>query len=395
VNAVPQLPGYELDQRMLEHPLAEIWRGRSFTGMEIVALVLSDAGAANEDVRDRLDRASRGAALEPEQQQTPLWAANFTTARPYAITQLVPGQSGAERLLDPLDGVLGNDEVSLNAVRSQLAQYGAAPLPPGELPWALATSEPPAPDNVPAGKFAIADEYHRRFGGKIYLAIIGAVLIVFTVTYSLGGAIGSAVKDPQPAITQGPAPALASPGPLPTPAVQPGVVKAQTAPYNPRAHRVALVGATYRRGADIQVADQLDLPFAFGWPRPPLTKDLGESSYAIYRRVLTSTKPATSAVDARIAVHPCRDLAGCLAERTAFDKHWTTYFKTEVPKTAKEDNTWITERPAANKQPYVLTMTHAFQSGDRWWLAGVVVTGLPGQERPAQRVLNDIRSQTP
>ena len=167
------------------------------------------------------------------------------------------------------------------------------------------------------------------------------------------------------------------------------------AQYNPRAQRVALVGATYGRGADIQIADQLDLPFAFGWPRPPLTKDLGESSYAIYRQVLTSTNPATSAVDARIAVHPCRDLAACLAERTAFDKHWTTYFKTEVPKTAKEDNTWITERPAANKQRYVLTMTHAFQRGDQWWLAGVVVTGLAGQEKSAQRVLNDIRSQTP
>ena len=30
--------------------------------------------------------------------------------RPYAITQLVPGQTGAERLLDPLDGLFGNDE---------------------------------------------------------------------------------------------------------------------------------------------------------------------------------------------------------------------------------------------------------------------------------------------
>lgn len=374
MNAVPQLPGYELDQRLLEHPLAEIWRGRSFTGMEIVALVLSDAGAADEEVRGRLDRTSRGAALEP--------------------------------------------------VRSQLAQYGAAPLPPGELGWAQhgsgdyvgpdldrpapgtystagthsqATSEPPAPGSVqdPTGKFAFADEYHRRFGGKIYLAIIVAVLIVFTVTYSLGGAIGSAVKDPQPAITQGPAPTPVSPGPLPTPAVLPGVVKAETAQYNPRAQRVALVGATYPSGADVQIADQLDLPFAFGWPRPPLTKDLGETSYAIYRRVMTSTNPATSAVDARLAVHPCRGLAGCLAERTAFDKHWTTYFKTVLPKTVKEDNTWITERPAADKQPHVLTMTHAFQTGHQWWLAGVVVTGLPGQEESAQQVLNDIRSQTP
>jgi hypothetical protein len=82
-------------------------------------------------------------------------------------------------LLDPLDGVLGNDDESLNAVRNQLAQYGAAPLPPGELPWAQQGS---------GDKSAIADEYHRRFGGKIYLAIIVVVLMVFTVTYSLGGA---------------------------------------------------------------------------------------------------------------------------------------------------------------------------------------------------------------
>jgi hypothetical protein len=395
VNAAPQLPGYELDQRLLEHPLAEIWRGRSFTGLEIVALVLSDAGAADQEMRGRLDRTSRSAALEPELQETPLWDANFTAPRPYAITQLVPGQSGAERLLDPLDGVLGNDEESLDAVRSQLAQYGVAPLPPGELPRPQGSGDYTGPGPDKPGKFAIADEYHRRFGGKIYLAIIVAVLIVFTVTYSIGGAIGSAVKDPQPAITQGPAPAPVSPGLLPTPAVLPGVVKAETAPYNSRAQQVALVGATYQSGADVQIADQLGLPFAFGWPRPPITKDLGESSYAIYRRVLASENLATSAVDARIAVHPCRALAGCLAERTAFDKQWTAYFKTEVPRTAKEDSTWITERPAAGKQRYLLTMTHAFQRGDQWWLAGVMVTGLPGQEQAAQRVLNDIRTQTP
>ncbi|MEU4390717.1 hypothetical protein AB0F51_08580, partial [Kribbella sp. NPDC023855] len=136
MNSTPQLPGYELDQRLLEHPLAEIWRGRSFTGMEVVALVLSESAAADGEVRERLSRASRTAALEPGQQQTPLWAANLTAARPYAVTQLVRGQSGAERLLDPLDGLVGNDEESLGSVRSQLAQYGALPIPelPGQTP---------------------------------------------------------------------------------------------------------------------------------------------------------------------------------------------------------------------------------------------------------------------
>ena len=109
-NSTPEIPGYQFDQRLLQHPLAELWHGRSFTGMEIVALVLSEAGARDATVRDRLVRAGRGAALEPARLETPLWAANFSSDRPYAVTQLIPGQSGAERLIDPLDGVIGNDD---------------------------------------------------------------------------------------------------------------------------------------------------------------------------------------------------------------------------------------------------------------------------------------------
>ncbi len=120
----PQIAGYQLDQRLLEHPLAEMWRGRAFTGMEVVALVLSEAGVREQEVRERLVQAGRDAALEPGRAETPLWAANLSAARPYAITQLVPGQSGAERLLDPLDGLLGNDEESLRAVHELLSQYG-------------------------------------------------------------------------------------------------------------------------------------------------------------------------------------------------------------------------------------------------------------------------------
>jgi hypothetical protein len=51
-------------------------------------------------------------------------------------------------------------------------------------------------------------------------------------------------------------------------------------------------------------------------------------------------------------------------------------------------------QPAGSK-PYALTMTHAFRGGDRWWLVGVMVTGRPGEEPAVQRVVNDIRSQTP
>ncbi|GAA1160294.1 hypothetical protein GCM10009630_68070 [Kribbella jejuensis] len=134
-NGTPEIPGYQLDQRILQHPLAELWHGRSFTGMEVVALILSDDGARNQTVVDRLAGASREAALSPGRQQTPLWAANFSSGRPYAITQLIPGETGAERLIDPLDGILGNDEDSLRAVRDQLSRFGAvAPTLPGAAP---------------------------------------------------------------------------------------------------------------------------------------------------------------------------------------------------------------------------------------------------------------------
>jgi hypothetical protein len=372
VNSSPQIDGYQIDQRLLRHPLAEIWRGRSFTGMEILALVLTEAGSADPEVRDRLDRASRTAALEPGKQETPLWAANLTSDRPYAITQLVPGQSGAERLIDPLDGLLGNDEESLAAVRSQLSQYGAAPVPP-------------------AGLVAVAGEYRRKLGRWTYAVVVIGVLIVFSVTYSVGAAIGSAVKD-KPAQSQGPAGPAVSPGPLPSPALLPGILKASTPTYIPGGRPVPLVGATYQGAADVQVVDNIDLPFAFGWPRPPTIEKFGESTSAIYREVLAEDSAGKPTLDARIAVHPCHDLAGCLADRGAFDKQWTTTFKVPAPTTAKDAQTWLTVQDSS---PYALMMTRAYSSAGRWWLVGVAVTGVPGEEPAAQRVLNDIRRQTP
>lgn len=401
MNPTPQINGFELDQRLFGHPLAEIWRGRSFTGMEVVALVLSEAGSADPQVRDRLDLASRGAALRLGQQETPLWAANLSTERPYAITQLIPGQSGAERLLDPLDGLLGNDEESLAAVRSQLSKYGAAPLPPADQP-AEVPSYAPTPETAdqprsettataaaPMNKIEMARQVRHKIGRWTYLVVILIVLLVFTVLYSVGAAIGSAVKEQPP--VEGPAAAPVSPGPLPSPALLPGVPKAETAGYAPPVPAVGLVGATYERGADVQVVGNLELPFAFGWPRPPITVDLGESSSMLYRRVLTEKNPTQSTLDARIALHPCKDLAACLAERAAFDKEWTTAFKTPVPATAKDARTWVTVR---NGAPYTLTMTHAYTSAGRSWLVGVTVTGLTGEEPAVQKVLNDIWRQT-
>ena len=411
MNSTPQIPGYQFDRQLLTHPLAELWRGHSFTGMEVVALVLSDAGSRDAVVRDRLVKAGRGAALQPGQEETPLWAANFSSDRPYAITQLVPGQSGAERLIDPLDGIIGNDDEALQAVRSQLSQYGAVP-PTGDTPFPSYADQPQADPNQPqpqadphqpqptAGqpqqpqsKVEIARQYRHKIGGWIYLVSILGVLVVFSITYSIGSAIGSAVKDePVEAV-----PAAVSPSPLPSPALLPGVERITTAQYKEPTGSPGVVGAAYAAGADVQPILYAGLPFPFGWPRPPEVSSLGESSSAIYRRVVTRTDPGQpkGTLEARIALHPCQDLAGCLADRDAFDKAWSTAFKAPAPTTAKDARTWIAEQKTERKaQSYTLTMSHAFLSGGRWWLVGVAGTGATGEEQDVQRVVNDIWRQT-
>ena len=389
MNGTPQLQGYELDQRLLEHPLAEIWRGRSFTGMEVVALILSESGSANAEVRDRLSQASRTAALEPGQQQTPLWAANLTATRPYAVTQLVPGQSGAERLLDPLDGLLGNDEESLGAVRSQLAQYGAAPIPATFQPKDQQTEEPQNQQSEQRAEAIAQTLGHSKLGiwGKPVAVLI--VLAVFSILYSVGSKVGSETKEQRPA---GPAPVAAvAPAPLPSPALLPGIVKPKPADYIPPVPAPSLVGATYDRGADVQQVTGLGLPFVFGWPRPPSTSELGTTTTTIYRRVLTEKSSGAIAMDAKIALRPCTTLAACLTERTAFDQDWTTMFKAAAPATAKDPHTWLT---VGTGTPYTLTMTHAFTTNGQSWLVGVSVVAIPGEEPAAQRVLNDIWRQT-
>ncbi|HET6987114.1 MAG TPA: hypothetical protein VFI00_10885 [Kribbella sp.] len=401
-NSTPEIPGYQFDQRLLQHPLAELWHGRTFTGMEIVALVLSDAGARDATVRDRLVQAGRGAALEPGRLETPLWAANFSSERPYAVTQLIPGQSGAERLIDPLDGAIGNDDESLRAVRTQLSQYGAMPpnLPPSADTAIPSYADRPqaAPESgrgqapVAQSKIEVAREYRRKIGAWIYAAAALVVLIVFTVAYSVGAATGSAVKTDEP--TEAARPAAVSPAAYPSSVLLPAIAKSTTAPYKRPDGSAGVLGATYAAGTDLQVITTAGLPFAVGWPRPPQVTFLGESSSLIYRRIVTrsdfSNGGLKNSLDARIALHPCANLAACRSERAAFDKQWTKVYKAPAPATVKDARTWLTVQP----RPYAVTMTRAYVSDGRWWLVGTAVTGAPGEDADVQRIVNDIWRQT-
>ncbi|GAA1603275.1 hypothetical protein GCM10009804_69630 [Kribbella hippodromi] len=413
-NSMPEIPGYQLDQRLLQHPLAELWHGRTFTGMEVVALVLSEAGAGDPTVVERLSRASRDAALVPGQQETPLWAANFNSGRPYAITQLVPGQTGAERLIDPLDGILGNDDQSLQAVREQLSRYGAVapstqstpdaqnipayadrPQPTAQ-PELQAQGQPgaqpqPQPEHSPS-KIEIARQYRRKIGAWVYAVVALLVLIVFSIAYSIGTAIGGAVKDdPNEA---GPAPAV-SPEALPTSVLLPPIERVTTAPYKQPTGAKGILAAAYPAGADVQVITNAELPFALGWPRPPQVDFLGDSSQLILRRIVTKSEyrpdGVGGAIKAQVALHPCVTLAQCLSDRPTFDQEWTKIYKTTAPAKAKDARTWITEAPHA---PYSVSITRAFQSGGQWWLVGATVSGESATPAEIQRVVNDIWWQT-
>jgi hypothetical protein len=401
-NSTPEIPGYQLDQRLLEHPLAELWHGRTFTGMEIIALVLSEDGVRDQTVVDRLAEASRETALVPGRQEAPLWAANFNSSRPYAITQLIPGQTGAERLIDPLDGIIGNDDESLRAIRAQLSGYGA--MPP-TLPRADGADIPSYVDRPqdpqvqadqpeqPQSKVDVARQYSRKLGSWVYAVVAIIVLVVFSIAYSIGSAIGSAVKN-DPTDAGGPAPAV-SPEPLPSAVLIPPINRVTTAPYKRADGSPGIFGATYPAGADVQVVSNAELPFALGWPRPPQVDFLGESSQLILRRIVTATEydPAglKNAFKAQLALHPCVSLAQCLSDRPTFDQEWTKIYKTTAPATAKNARTWLTVSP---KAPYTITMTHAFLSGGQWWLVGAMVYGQPVEAPDIQRVVNDIWRQT-
>lgn len=398
MNTAPRIPGYEFGQRLLLHPLAEIWRGRSGTGLEVVAIVLSEAGADDPQIRQRLDQASRSATSESL--DAPLWAANFAGDRPYAITQLIPGQSGAERLLDPLDGVIGNDQASVDEVRRQLQHFGTAPVPhpPGPSSYQPGQYDVPgeASSTAPGpGQFAVQESeaeqalLNRRRTWKFYAAMAVTYLMLFSITYSVGAAFNK--KDDASAGATTPVPPAVSPSALPTSVVLPGIDKAPAPRLNPRLPSVSVIGATYTPEDALVPVLGLDLPFSFRWPDEPGQIKLGESSYAIYRRVISGENPQTAPLSAALVVHPCKSLAACRQERTGFDQRWTARFKAPVPATAKDGQTWFTEQQRA---AYVVSMTRAFEANGQWWLVGVAVTAPNDQRAAAQRVLNDIRTQT-
>ncbi|MEU4192747.1 hypothetical protein AB0E69_12665 [Kribbella sp. NPDC026611] len=468
--SAPEIPGYQLDQQLLVHPLAELWHGRTFTGMEIVALVLTADGANDPAVLARLTEASRDAALVPGQHETPLWAANFNSARPYAITQLVPGQTGAERVVDPLDGIIGNDDGTLQAVRDRLSQYGATPptLPPADSTYAARPADgpyagPPAEstyaapsagseygasagfpsyadsgtasnvaagdpatgqattggvagthggaDHVPADQSRAGqphqpgpgattsgaiEEYSKKIGSWIYAVVAVVVLIVFTIAYSVGAAVGSAVKD-EPAAA--PPPQAVSPKPYPSTVLLPPVPRPTTAAYKRPDGSKGIFGATYPANADVQVIANAQLPFAFGWPRPPQVAFDGESSTLILRRVQTGANlngTVPNLFHAQIALHPCASLKQCLADRSSFDQQWTKIYKAPVPATAKDSTTWLTATTSTptSTAPYAISMTHVFQSVGQWWLVGTHVFGATNEAADIQRVVNDIWHQT-
>ncbi|TDW97669.1 hypothetical protein [Kribbella sp. VKM Ac-2566] len=400
-NSTPEIPGYQFDQRILLHPLAELWHGRTFTGTDVIALVLSEEGARNPTVVDRLTKASRDAALEPGRQETPLWAANFTSSRPYAITQLTYGETGAERLVDPLDGVLGNDDESLQAVRNQLVGYGATPpiLPPGDtasqgsIPsYVDRPEEEQVAEAQPQSKIDVARQYRRKIGPWIYAVVAVVVLIVFSIAYSIGTAIGGSVKE-EP--TEAAPPPAVSPEPIASSVLIPPINRVTTAPYRRSDGSPGVFGATYAAGADVQVVTNAELPFAVGWPRPPQVGFLGESSQLILRRIVTRSdqdpRGLKNAMQAQFALHPCASLAKCLSDRPTFDQQWTKIYKTTAPATAKDARTWLT---VSTKTPYTITMTRAFLSGGQWWLVGAMVYGQPAEAADIQRLVNDIWRQT-
>jgi hypothetical protein len=118
---------------------------------------------------------------------------------------------------------------------------------------------------------------------------------------------------------------------------------------------------------------------------------VGISATTIYRRVATERPNGDVTLNAQIALRPCATLAACLTDRAAFDQEWTSTLKAPAPATAKDGRTWLTEQPGT---PYRLSMTHAFTTNGEFWLVGVVLSAVPGEEQAAQRVLNDIWRQT-
>jgi hypothetical protein len=383
MSTTPEISGYTFGEQLLDHPLASVWRGTSASGMEVVALVLNEIGAADRAVRDRLAAASRIAAVQPGPAESPLWAANLNATRPYAVTQLAPGYSGAERLLDPLDGVIGNDQSAIEEVRRRLDGGWTRASSP-------AAAEIPQPD-APA-KAAAVGKVVEHAGRRLWAAAIVIPLIVFVVAYSAGAAINSAAARPEPTSPKVPVPDAVQPTPLPSKKVLlPGISKTGQVPLRSGVRPVSLVASTIELSP--MPWDRLGLPFAMHIPGPEwLMKELEESSYSIYRQLLEAKR---GTVVVAIAAHPCKGLAGCLADRTEFDARWSRRYGVQPPTTARDDQTWFSES-APGGEPYRASLTRAFLSPATrsWWLVGVAVNADSAGAGTAQAILNDIRTQT-
>jgi hypothetical protein len=390
VTTAPQILGYVFGEQLLVHRLATVWRGRSLTGMDVVALVLTDAGARDPEVRDRLAKASRAAALTPGEAEAPLWAANLATTNPYAITQLAPGFSGAERLLDPLDGVIGNDQSAIAEVRARL-EGPPAQLSPLQNAHDVHTAEdfkddePVSPTGLPTSPKAL--------GWKLWAVPVVVPLAVFAVTYSVGASANAAASDDEPTEPRQPVPAAVEPDGLPGKVLLPGLPRAPQVSLRTGLPPVSVVGGSVRVDEAGGPVD-LGLPFAMHEPgRDWTTIKLEESSYAIYRG-LTYGEPQNAAADVWIAAHPCKDQAGCLAGRLEFENRWTSRFKAKRPRTTLDSQTWFTE---TRSTAYEVSMTRAYRSPatNSWWLIGVDASAdTTGATAVTQAIVNDIRTQT-
>ncbi len=371
MSTTPEITGYTFGEQLLDHPLAGVWRGEAASGMEVVALVLSETGSADQTVRERLAEASRTAAIEPGEAEVPLWAANLSATRPYAITQLAPGYSGAERLLDPLDGVIGNDQSAIEEVRRRL------------------DGDPATTDDHaegPKGKAA---------GRKLWAVAVIVPLVVFIVAYSVGAAVNTAAAEPEPTAPKVPVPDAVQPNPIPSKKIMlPGIPKAGTVPLRNNVPQVPVVTSRDTTALLATQWENLGLPFAMHIPgKTWQLVELEESSYSIYRQMVEigSTSPA---VQVGVAAHPCTDLADCLADRAEFDSRWSKRLGGTPAATARDGQTWFSERAGT---PYVASMTRAFRSPatKSWWLVGATVQAeAPTKAGLARAVLNDIRTQT-
>lgn len=217
-------------------------------------------------------------------------------------------------------------------------------------------------------------------------------MVVICAAYLVGGTLNSALARSSSGQTDG---QLPTPAPLPPDTLLPGVMKVPEAALRPGLRPVPVIGATYAADEKANPVIDLGLPFAFRWPSGSAgTIGLGETSYALFRRVIAGQNRAKTPIDLRLAAHPCQDLPTCLAERAVFDRTWTQKFTARPPATARDRQTWYTQSDSSSSKTYELTLTRAFTSCGQWWLVGAVITAMPEHRIDAQKVINDIRTQT-